>query len=745
MMYFRFLFFILLSQQALNADEMQKAPLSISSKAKVIARAAEKELAKKTPEATEKAIQLLESVIEDISFKRLSIETEVPIFLSLAFGYQAKGDYKKQEKLLTSLIKNRQFAPFSVRLKVILGCSFLEQGRIEEAESILTKLIQINPKTVSQEEKQEIILLFEKLGEHYEKVLALGEKAFQNRLYTDAIEHFTHLKDAIDQGFYPKSTSAKTKYELQAIVRYRLGLSTLLSGDRKRAITIFREQNQRRTSPKIEEILQNSLFLLATALKKEQKFKESLLTLQEYLARSKNVRFLENAKYMAAECALEEENPSLAMEFLQDITAFDWIQKKELLLTKVAISLLKIPKKEAQEKALTLLQALPQSSDYIAFLTATASRTKEKAHTFLEDYPKSAFIPHIHHLLGVLYKEEKDFQNAYLQFAAIIQGYPDYEKLPEILYLAAEEIEEIDFDKARAFRKELILYFPDSPHAAESFFRQFPESAYRLSTPHAIYHLQEMLTLFPDSPYSVAAHFYIGNFLPTKEEKIAALQKADGLFEALKEKNKIPEYLSGYLKEVQIEALLGAGRLLDERATKKLLTLIEEESSFHYQEANFLLALCYADRGDDASSRKQLLSLIDWYNKRSMCDPLLTKTYLELAQMERKGAKFPEALSFLEVAEKWSTKEQLLEIWIAKSECYRSIGKLDLAMQLLSKVINNDLASQLRIKAMLLRANIYELQRRHDLAVKQLEAAANKGGEWGNKAKQKLEVVYGYK
>lgn len=668
MMYFRFLFFLLLSHQMLNADETQKEPLRISSKAKVIARTAEKELSKKTPEATEKAIQLLESVIEDISFKRLSIETEVPIFLSLAFAYEAKGDYKKQEKLLTSLIKNRQFAPFSVRLRVILGCSFLQQGRVEEAESILTNLIQINPKTVPQEEKQEIILLLEKLGKHYEQVFQLGEKAFQNKMYTNAMEHFAHLKNAIDQGFYPKSTSAKTKYELHAIVCYRLGLSAFLSGDTKRAITIFQEQNQSCTSPKIEEILQNSLFLKACALKKEQKFKECLRTLQEYLAKSKKIRFFTHAHYMAAECALEEENPLLAMEFLQAISAASWRQKKEQLLVKVASGLLEIQKEEAETQA----------------------------------------------------------------------------KLPDILYLAAEEIEAIDFDKARSLRKELILYFPDSPYAAESFFRQFPESSYRLSTPHAIYHLQEMVTLFPDSPYAVAAHLYIGNFLSTKEEKIAELQKADALVELLKEKNKIPEYLSRYLKEIQIEALLGAARLLDETATKKLCTLIQENPS-HYQEANYLLALCSDSRGDNASARKQLLSLLDWYGKRSICDPILTKTYLELAHMEQKDAKFPEALSFLEMAEKRSTKEHLLEIWIAKSECYRSMGKLDLAMQLLSKVINNDMASQLRIKAMLLRADIYELQRRRDLAVKQLEAAACKGGEWGGKAKEKLEVIYGYR
>ena len=55
-----------------------------------------------------------------------------------------------------------------------------------------------------------------------------------------------------------------------------------------------------------------------------------------------------------------------------------------------------------------------------------------------------------------------------------------------------------------------------------------------------------------------------------------------------------------------------------------------------------------------------------------------------------------------------------------------------------------DVISPLRIKAMFLRAEIYELQGRPELAIKQLEAAARKGGEWAQKAQEKLEQVYGY-
>ena len=88
--------------------------------------------------------------------------------------------------------------------------------------------------------------------------------------------------------------------------------------------------------------------------------------------------------------------------------------------------------------------------------------------------------------------------------------------------------------------------------------------------------------------------------------------------------------------------------------------------------------------------------------------------------------------------------ELLLDISIEKSNYYVKKGELDKAMMLLSQVINRDSASQLRLKAMLLRAEIYELQKRRDLAIKQLEACQKKGGEWGQEAKRKLKEMYGY-
>ena len=88
--------------------------------------------------------------------------------------------------------------------------------------------------------------------------------------------------------------------------------------------------------------------------------------------------------------------------------------------------------------------------------------------------------------------------------------------------------------------------------------------------------------------------------------------------------------------------------------------------------------------------------------------------------------------------------DELLDLWVQQSLCYRDLKKMDQSMLILSRVINYDAISSLRLKAMYLRAEIYELQGRQELARKQLDAIASKGGDWAKKAKIKLEEDYDY-
>jgi hypothetical protein len=90
--------------------------------------------------------------------------------------------------------------------------------------------------------------------------------------------------------------------------------------------------------------------------------------------------------------------------------------------------------------------------------------------------------------------------------------------------------------------------------------------------------------------------------------------------------------------------------------------------------------------------------------------------------------------------------ELALEVALEKSLALREMKQTKKAMSLLAWVINSPCASSLRIKAMVVRADIYLGMNRNELAIKQLESVVNKGGEWGAVAERKLrelEKVHG--
>jgi hypothetical protein len=168
-----------------------------------------------------------------------------------------------------------------------------------------------------------------------------------------------------------------------------------------------------------------------------------------------------------------------------------------------------------------------------------------------------------------------------------------------------------------------------------------------------------------------------------------------------------------------------------------------------WQQASFLKSRALMLEGQEALSREELSNLLE-YSKVNGCEagePLI-KAMVELAAYKCREALFDEAEMLLAkalvVQAKGASHEIMLEILIAKSQLHQKKGEQDMAMMLLSSVINDESASSLRIQAMYLRAELYEQKGRRDLAFRQLQAAAKKGGEWGERCRQKLEEKYGY-
>jgi len=87
--------------------------------------------------------------------------------------------------------------------------------------------------------------------------------------------------------------------------------------------------------------------------------------------------------------------------------------------------------------------------------------------------------------------------------------------------------------------------------------------------------------------------------------------------------------------------------------------------------------------------------------------------------------------------------ELSLEIAMEKSLTFWAKQEIDRAMSMLAWVINGPYASSQRVRAMIVRADFYLAQHRYELAARQLESVAAKGGEWAVIADRKLREMYG--
>ena len=130
-----------------------------------------------------------------------------------------------------------------------------------------------------------------------------------------------------------------------------------------------------------------------------------------------------------------------------------------------------------------------------------------------------------------------------------------------------------------------------------------------------------------------------------------------------------------------------------------------------------------------------------------LLSPITIKSVLYLVQSLRKRDTVDQAYLILmrlnEKEIKQIDQELALEVAIEKSLCLQDKKAYSQALAALAWVINDSAASSLRIKAMVLRAELYKRLHKIGRAMRQLEAAKGKGGEWGHVAEQKLKELYG--
>jgi tetratricopeptide (TPR) repeat protein len=326
--------------------------------------------------------------------------------------------------------------------------------------------------------------------------------------------------------------------------------------------------------------------------------------------------------------------------------------------------------------------------------------------------------------------------------------------------------------------KQLFTQLPQHPQAPLAYLHFYPYQSYMQGERQALKHLRHLPSRFPHAPCTIFAYYLMG--LEKKKNQFDSegnLQKQHDLTTAIDYfqlaetaydylKSSIPLKDQRYFLHVSLRAQLERAQInlaiahesigtkkhiylnYSEQVFNELLDLLKDDDWKLWEEASFGLVQVYLQQERDQQAEALLDQMLTHYKYLSIStSPFITKVWIEKGYLAHKQLQYEQALTYFRQAETVfncsSSAEEKLEIWIEQSMCCRILNRLDEAMRLLSKVINEEIASSLRVKAMFLRAEIYEQQGRHELALKQLESVVKKGGTWAYQAQEKLKE-YGY-
>ncbi len=394
-------------------------------------------------------------------------------------------------------------------------------------------------------------------------------------------------------------------------------------------------------------------------------------------------------------------------------------------------------------------------------------------------------------LLGCFYYKEKKYDLSEKAYLLLSSDYPKSPFVGDALFYAAlsKELQNKDRAEVKALKNLVYTKYPNSKHADESYFFYYTYQDYIEGDRAAIKHLQCFAEHFPKSPLLLNSYYLLGmdhkRDRKTPEGKwirkknltmaIDYFQSVESHFDILYKAGLLNEELSFYvtirylsLTEKAITNLKIAedsqkvkAQIYLEYAKNLNLEIIEDfknpENSLakwlmdqepipkFLEESSYFLGLTYVKSNNLTAAKKTFYEMIETYRTYAITKGFfLSRAWYELGIMSMRDEDFTLALSCLLKAEDASkgkilNSEQKLDLWIQQSLCYQGLKQFDQAILVLSKVVNDDAISMQRLKAMYLRAEMYENQGRFELSRKQLEATSKKGGEWALKAKSKLE------
>jgi tetratricopeptide (TPR) repeat protein len=435
----------------------------------------------------------------------------------------------------------------------------------------------------------------------------------------------------------------------------------------------------------------------------------------------------------------------------------------------------------------SLASALSELGEKERYLEIAARSLQRSA----KDYPKGQYAGESLLLLGSLYWRNSQYAEAEQVFTQLAETYPSAPQSSEALYWAAECMGKLckDPEKVRQLRLKNGRLYPQSPFAAEAYFKAYSFIEYLQGDRAAIKHIQMMKELFPKSPFVINAHYLSGLDLKRDRkspegkwirrknlvEAIEVFHSAELAFEHLLKEELIPQGQLDYFIAVYYKAKIeramanlviagesqGAKRQIYLEYSEDLLTGIRHdfERPEHVltkhlarkdayppilEEASYRLAQTYIKGDNEFAADQVLTKMLEKYRSAKITRGyFFARSWYQRALIAMRKKEFVEALQYLANAEEGAkgkvlNTDQRLDLWIQQSICYRECNEIDKAMLILSKIINDDAISGRRLQAMYLRAELYKIQGRQELARKQLEATSKKGGEWGQKAKEAL-------
>ncbi|MCB1111696.1 MAG: tetratricopeptide repeat protein [Chlamydiia bacterium] len=495
---------------------------------------------------------------------------------------------------------------------------------------------------------------------------------------------------------------------------------------------------------------------------------------------------------------LHNEKPALAAEAIK-YHALALAQKKETAARQEALTLLNNSDAEvlahgnAPDEVYYLRGFIASQLAYGNQKDKFTEEAIDNLKTGINKYPNGKTVPDMLHLLGCLYYQQHQYLLAEEAWAAMSK----ISNQADALYWAARSAERDDGGVLRAANYKKILYeeHPNSPYAAEAYFHYYPYRNYIDGDPNSLAHLEKLNERFPNSPYTLNALYLLGLDktrdrrdasgrwtskcnLNTAIDNFLAVEKG---YQKLEENGAIPKFRQKEYINLAYRARLERGRAnldIAESAigVKKQIFLDYADELFrsilsdfsnpehpmaHHlsygeayphieEEASYWLVKTLVRGGKNEDAAMIIANMLKNYdNAKVSRGYYLSNVWYEKGMIAMRQQRYADALADFHRAEQAGQRriigiEQTLELWIEQGIANLELGNLDAAMLTLSRAINEDAVSASRIRAMFLRASIYEKQGRHELAQRQLITTAKKGGEWGKEAKRKLEHDYGY-